>query len=186
MTECECGLGNCSTCFDAYRDQCHDLLIQVRDLKLTNDVYEREALRKELAAEKEAHADLQAAVSDSLRLADFLNEAAEGGAGYYPHWGERVLQAVEPIRDAKAFRSRTLSHNDILLEANSEFLVERDQARKWAKAWKRAASRKRKLERQADVAGLELERERDAAIAALKEIQNTTEAPEAQLDEHSE
>ncbi len=73
-------------------------------------------------------AQQNAAILETLRLADLLIEMAKAGAGYYPDWGSRVAQAVEPLRDVPTFADGTLSHNQMLLESNSEFLAKRDAA----------------------------------------------------------
>jgi len=85
------------------------------------------------AALREADRQIQeyaSVIDETLRLADFLNGAAEGGAGFGEHWGERVLQAVEPLRNVKAFASETLKHNRILTEANDKSLSQRDDLRR--------------------------------------------------------
>ena len=68
--------------------------------------------------------ELGSAVNETLELADNLNDIASKGAGYSEHWGERVMQAVQPLRDTAAFAGRTLAHNRSLLEHNGK-LIER-------------------------------------------------------------
>ena len=72
-----------------------------------------------------AHA--QAAINETLQLADFLNDAAANGAGFADHWGERAIQAVEPLRNVTAFAGETLEHNRTLLEYNGRLIKERDE-----------------------------------------------------------
>ena len=79
-------------------------------------------LEAEADALRQRVAEYGAAINETLNLADFLNNAASGGAGFSEHWGERVLQAVEPLRNTKEFKDRTLEHNRSLLNYNSELL----------------------------------------------------------------
>lgn len=72
---------------------------------------------------------LKSAIDETLRRADMLSLAAERGAGFGERWGERVQQAVGPLRDVDAFAGETLRHNRDLLTSNSRFLNERDAAR---------------------------------------------------------
>jgi hypothetical protein len=71
---------------------------------------------------------MNAAIQATLELADSLAKMATQGAGYYPDWGSRVTQAVEPLRDVHTFRDRTLDHNNMLLEHNGKMIRERDEA----------------------------------------------------------
>jgi hypothetical protein len=67
-------------------------------------------------------AELEAAINETLDLADSLNEAAIQGAGFGEHWGERVMQAVRPLRNVEAFAGSTLEHNRLLLEHNGKLI----------------------------------------------------------------
>lgn len=84
---------------------------------------------KQLKTEIEALKTGQAAIEATLKLADFLNDVASRGAGFAEHWGERVLQAVEPLRNVSKFKDETLAHNRALLEANDRFVRELDELR---------------------------------------------------------
>ena len=77
-------------------------------------------------SKSEREGTLQDAINDTLKLADSLNGIAERGGGFIDHWGERVMQAVEPLRNVEAFASKTLSHNRALLEHNGNLIRERD------------------------------------------------------------
>lgn len=82
-----------------------------------------EQRRAEFAQVENLRAQLataNSAIDETLRLADSLNDAAENGAGFSPHWGERVMQAVRPLLDVPAFADATLEHNRVLLEANGK------------------------------------------------------------------
>lgn len=70
------------------------------------------------------------AIQATLELADFLADAARRGAGFSGDWGERVLQAVRPLRDVERFSDETLADNKMLLRSNSEFLNLADKAEK--------------------------------------------------------
>ena len=70
---------------------------------------------------------LKAAINETIRLADSLNELAKQGAGFYEHWGERVMQVVEPLRNVDAFANETLRQNRSLLEYNDRLVEERDR-----------------------------------------------------------
>lgn len=87
----------------------------------------RSEVRAVAAALRERDAEilrLKAAIEATLELADFLNDAASRGAGFSEHWGERVLQAVEPLRDVGKFKDETLEHNRSLLDANGKNIEE--------------------------------------------------------------
>ena len=100
----------------------------VKKAGLNTDLRREAKLRDEAAGWKQRALEAESAINETLRLADRLNEFAEGGAGFADHWGERVLQAVEPLRDVKAFASETLAHNRMLLESNGAYLAERNAA----------------------------------------------------------
>lgn len=91
-----------------------DLLADAIDAHLTDHVNMVDKLSKQ-----------ELAIEATLKLADSLSDIAKSGAGFYPDWGSRVLQAVQPLRDIGEFHNQTLEHNKILLEANSEFIKER-------------------------------------------------------------
>ncbi len=100
------------------------------------------ALRAELNAAtmaKNERDQMGAAIEAALDLADSLSDMAIMGAGYADNWGTRVRQAVEPLRDVKAFRDRTLHHNGMLLESNGQLIKAADHARRQAAEWKRQA-----------------------------------------------
>ncbi len=61
-------------------------------------------LQAEFAVLRQENENYQSAINETLRLADFLNDAAADGAGFGEHWGERVIQAIEPLR---RFTART-------------------------------------------------------------------------------
>jgi DNA repair exonuclease SbcCD ATPase subunit len=67
---------------------------------------------------------LSGAIHETLRLADSLAQMAESGAGFSEHWGERVLQAVRPLRDTQVTATDTQRQNEALLGANSENIEE--------------------------------------------------------------
>ena len=95
-----------------------------------NLIKERDNLRDELA-------EAQAAINETLQLADFLNDAAANGAGFVDHWGERVVQTVEPLRDVTAFAGETLEHNRTLLEYNGRLIRERGELKQRLEAAER-------------------------------------------------
>lgn len=106
------------------------LCTRERDEKLTAANAEIERLEKCLICEGGACGHfveaekLRAAIEATVELADFLNEAAERGAGFGEHWGERVVQTVEALRDINKFKDQTLQHNRILLNANGRSIEE--------------------------------------------------------------
>lgn len=81
------------------------------------------AIRQRDEAEAQVEA-INAAVLATLDLADSLAEMAAQGAGFVEHWGERVLQAVRPLRDVQTFKDKTLAHNQVLLESNTELVAQ--------------------------------------------------------------
>ena len=101
-------------------------VLQVREIdRLRAEI---STLRQRVAEVERERDEARAAIEASCELADFLNEASLNGAGFSKHWGGRVLQAVEPLRNVNRFRDQTLERNRVLLHANSEFLNERDAA----------------------------------------------------------
>jgi outer membrane murein-binding lipoprotein Lpp len=117
------------------------------ELSATRD--DRKAWEDEALKAKAERDEARAAIEATRRLASSLNEAAEGGAGFDKHWGERVLQVTEPLRNVSEFRDRTLTHNQMLLESNGEFMRDRDAARA---ALQLAADDNRKLRAELDQA----------------------------------
>jgi hypothetical protein len=96
-----------------------------RQFEIEASTMDRDQLYRRAQRQAGEIAQLQAAINETLRLADFLNQAAAQGAGFADHWGERVMQAVEPLRNVEAFAGKTLEHNRSLLDYNGE-LVERE------------------------------------------------------------
>lgn len=86
-------------------------------------IAERDDLRREVK-------NYASVIDETLRLADFLNDIAARGAGFGEHWGERVMQSVETLRNVKSFPSKTLEHNRMLLEHNGKLVSERDNLRR--------------------------------------------------------
>jgi hypothetical protein len=111
-----------------------------------------------LASLREENERLRLAIQATLELADRLNSYAACGAGFHPHWGERVIQAVEPLRNVGKFRDQTLEHNKLLLASNGEFLAERDAA----------LDRIRALEGERDEARADLRKVGARALLAMK------------------
>jgi hypothetical protein len=87
-------------------------------------------LTKELAETKTKLAAADLAIEETLALADRLNSYAMQGAGAGEHWGERVLQAVQALRNVKIMPNQTLAHNELLLKANSENIRKIEQLEK--------------------------------------------------------
>lgn len=109
--------------------QCHAIIEeQAQNIEDGRVIYDA-ALQvvADLRREVENYASV---IDETLRLADLLNGAAEQGAGFAEHWGERVMQTVEPLRKVKSFPSETLSHNRSLVEYNSKLISERDDLRR--------------------------------------------------------
>ena len=80
----------------------------------------------EETAFKLAKAEL--AIEKTLELADFLVEVAAHGGGFDVHWGERVAQTVEPLRNIEITANDTLKHNKLLLKSNGEFIAKKEAA----------------------------------------------------------
>jgi hypothetical protein len=109
-----------------------EAVAELEELRRSNAMWFEEAKKpnSEIAKLRRELANYASVIHETLQLSGELNIGAERGAGFVEHWGERVLQAVEPLRNVAAFPDRVLQHNRVLLEANSENIEKLEQFRR--------------------------------------------------------